>query len=245
MLAELRKNGQRERGSLAGAGLGAADDIASGEHERNAAELDGRGRDVTRRTDPFDNRRERPNFMKGMGCRLAVRWIKESKDFVWRGELHARICTGQKSGTRVTRPSDYYEGVVPVSAFGSTAGAMAGSLAGAPAGDSTDGGVSTAASAAGSVAGTGASVGGGISDAGSTAGSGSDAGISASVKTGISADGSTVVAATSPSAAGFSPVDFFSGSRLGEASGAAWVGGRGAGFFAVSIRPSANSRTWP
>jgi len=31
--------------------------------------------------------------------------------------------------------------------------------------------------------------------------------------------------------------------RLGEASGAAWVGGLGAGFLAVSIRPSANSRT--
>ena len=43
VLAELRKNGQRERGSLAGAGLGAADDIASGQHEWNAAELDGVG----------------------------------------------------------------------------------------------------------------------------------------------------------------------------------------------------------
>ena len=49
MLAELRENGQGERGGLAGAGLGAADDVASGEHERDGAELDGRRLDVTRR----------------------------------------------------------------------------------------------------------------------------------------------------------------------------------------------------
>ena len=55
VLAELRKNGQRERGGLAGAGLRAADDVASGQHERNAAELDGRGRDVTRRAHAFEN----------------------------------------------------------------------------------------------------------------------------------------------------------------------------------------------
>ena len=40
--------------------------------------------------------------------------------------------------------------------------------------------------------------------------------------------------AASPSGAGFSWTGFFSG-----------FGGRGAGFLAVSIRPSANSRTWP
>ena len=47
--AELREDGQAERGGLAGAGLGAADDVASGEHERDGAELDGRRFDITHR----------------------------------------------------------------------------------------------------------------------------------------------------------------------------------------------------
>ena len=42
VLAELGKNGQRERGGLAGAGLRAADDVLAGQHQRDGAELDGR-----------------------------------------------------------------------------------------------------------------------------------------------------------------------------------------------------------
>ena len=155
-------------------------------------------------------------------------WIKESKD------LSINHSRGYESALikRKLAPADVgsYEGDGLSPAAGSTAVSVAGSTAGVAA-DSA-GAVSTAA--AGSVAGTGASAGGGTSGAASTAGSGPDAGISASVKTGISADGSTTVAASSPSAAGFSPVDFFSG-----------FGGLGAGFLAVSIRPSANSITCP
>jgi hypothetical protein len=51
VLPELRKDGQAERGGLAGAGLRTADDVASGEHERDGAELDGRRLDVTHRLD--------------------------------------------------------------------------------------------------------------------------------------------------------------------------------------------------
>ena len=51
VLAELREDGQGERGGLAGAGLRAADDVASGEHERDGAELDGRRLDITHRLD--------------------------------------------------------------------------------------------------------------------------------------------------------------------------------------------------
>ncbi len=51
VLAEFREDGQGKRGGLAGAGLRAADDVASGEHERNGAELDGRRLDVTHRLD--------------------------------------------------------------------------------------------------------------------------------------------------------------------------------------------------
>ena len=56
---EFGENGQSESGGLAGAGLGAADDIASGQHQRNAAELNRRGRDVTRRAHPFEHRRRK------------------------------------------------------------------------------------------------------------------------------------------------------------------------------------------
>jgi len=53
------ENGQGERGGLAGAGLGAADDVAAGEHQRNAAELNRRGRDVTRRAHTFEDCRRK------------------------------------------------------------------------------------------------------------------------------------------------------------------------------------------
>jgi hypothetical protein len=46
VLFEFRKNGQSEGGGLAGAGLGAADDVLAAENERNGAELDGRRLDV-------------------------------------------------------------------------------------------------------------------------------------------------------------------------------------------------------
>ena len=59
------------------------------------------------------------------------------------------------------------------------------------------------------------------------------AGISAASSAATSAGGTTSATdAASPSAAGFSTAGFFSG-----------FGGLGAGFFAVSIRPSANSKT--
>ena len=102
-----------------------------------------------------------------------------------------------------------YEGDGVSFAGGSSAGASAtGSFTGASAAGSAGAGVSAVGSATGS---------------GSTAGSGSFAGISASVKTGTSPAGSTAMVVVSPSAAGFSWADFFSGSRLGEASGAARV----------------------
>ena len=59
VLVQLCENGQRKRGGLARAGLRAADDVASGKHERNAAELDRRGRDVTRRAHAIENRRRK------------------------------------------------------------------------------------------------------------------------------------------------------------------------------------------
>ncbi len=55
VLAEFREDGQGERGGLARAGLRAADDVASGEHERDGAELDGRRFDVTHRLDAVHN----------------------------------------------------------------------------------------------------------------------------------------------------------------------------------------------
>ena len=55
VLAELGKNGQGERGGLAGAGLGAADDIAASQNERDGAKLDGRGIDVTHGAHAFEN----------------------------------------------------------------------------------------------------------------------------------------------------------------------------------------------
>ena len=44
--AQPVQRGQRERGRLAGAGLGAAHQVAPGEHGRNGLELDRRGRVV-------------------------------------------------------------------------------------------------------------------------------------------------------------------------------------------------------
>ena len=46
MFAELGEDGQREGGGLAGAGLGAADDVLAGQDQGNGAQLNGSGLDV-------------------------------------------------------------------------------------------------------------------------------------------------------------------------------------------------------
>ena len=59
VLDELREDGQGERGGLAGAGLRAADDVASGEHERDGAELNGRRLGITHRLDAIHDFRRK------------------------------------------------------------------------------------------------------------------------------------------------------------------------------------------
>jgi hypothetical protein len=56
MLAELGEDRQREGRGLAGARLGAADDILASEDEGNSAELDGSRFDVTHGADAFEER---------------------------------------------------------------------------------------------------------------------------------------------------------------------------------------------
>ena len=68
VLAQVRKDRQGKGGGLARAGLRAADDILSGENQRNDAKLN-RGRlDVTHRLDTLKNRRGQAQFIKRHGA---------------------------------------------------------------------------------------------------------------------------------------------------------------------------------
>ena len=68
VLAQLRKDRQGKRGGLARPGLRAANDILSGENQRNDAKLNRCRLDVTHRFDAFKNRRGQAQFRKRHGA---------------------------------------------------------------------------------------------------------------------------------------------------------------------------------
>jgi hypothetical protein len=72
VVTHLHQNGQSERRCLAGAGLGAADDILSVEDERNGAELDGGWVHVSHGFDPFQNRTRQTKLGKWHTYNLCV-----------------------------------------------------------------------------------------------------------------------------------------------------------------------------
>ena len=64
------QNRQGERRSLAGAGLGAANQVFALEHERNGAQLDGRRLDIAHRPDAVHQRTGKTKFRERHGPTL-------------------------------------------------------------------------------------------------------------------------------------------------------------------------------
>jgi hypothetical protein len=62
---EPLQDGQRERGRLAGAGLGEPHDVPPIEQRRNRTLLDGRGRLVAEIAEGVDDRRDQPEVGEG------------------------------------------------------------------------------------------------------------------------------------------------------------------------------------